>query len=63
MHAKLFSLLTAVANETAGERGIYLESADFIVILLRGTPQLFKCYPLSPLKLLVIIIENKSPAR
>lgn len=63
MHTKLFSFHTTVANETAGERGIYLESEDFIVITQRGKPQLFKCYPLSPLKLLVIIIENKSPAR
>lgn len=63
MHAKLFSLLTAVANETAGERGIYLKSEDFIVITQRGKPHLFKFVPLSPLKLLVIIIENKSPAR
>lgn len=63
MHAKLFSFHTTVANETVGERGIYLESEDFIVITQRGKPQLFKCYPLSPLKLLVIIIENKSPAR
>lgn len=63
MHAKLFSFHTTVANETAGERSIYLESEDFIVITQRGKPQLFKCYPLSPLKLLVIIIENKSPAR
>lgn len=62
MHAKLFSLHTTVANETAGERGIYMESEDFIVITQRGKPQLFKCYPLSPLKLLAIIIENKSPA-
>lgn len=42
MHAKLFSLHAAVANETAGERGIYLESEDFIVITQRGKPQLFK---------------------
>ena len=63
MHAKLFSLDTAAANETAGERGIYLESEDFIVITQRGKPQLFKCYPLSPLKLLAIVIENVSPAR
>lgn len=58
MHAKLFSLHTALANETAGERGIYLESEGFIVITQRGKPQLFKCYPLSPLKLIVIIKVN-----
>lgn len=58
MHAKLFSLHTALANETAGEWGIYLESEGFIVITQRGKPQLFKCYPLSPLKLIVIIQVN-----
>lgn len=41
MHAKLFSLHTAVANETAGERSIYLGSEGFIVTSLRGKPRLF----------------------
>ena len=58
MHEKLFSLLTAVANEIAGELGIYLESEDFIVNTQRGKPQLFKCDPLSLLKLMVIINVN-----
>lgn len=62
MHAKLFSLHTATANKTAGEPGIYLKSEDFIVISQRGKPHLFKFFPLSPLKLLVIIVENNSPA-
>lgn len=52
MHAKLFSLHAAVANETAGERGIYLESEDFIVITQRGKPQLFKLLSIVTVKTL-----------
>lgn len=45
MHTKLFSLLTATANETAGERGIYLGSDDFIVNTRCGKPRLFTVSP------------------